>query len=125
MTDMILSERFSGRGCGCIPPGPGRTDHRVRIVWRRSRIWPSTIGAGTRFGYCRNRECGQDHHQDLLAACLDNRSTLKTPGNYNNEIGLPLTLLGLNDEHRACVVELAIAPGEIAQLSRIRSPPPA
>jgi len=66
---------------------------------------------------------GKTTTKDLLAACLDNRSTLKTPGNYNNEIGLPLTLLGLNDEHRACVVELAMrAPGEIAQLSRIAQP---
>jgi UDP-N-acetylmuramoyl-tripeptide--D-alanyl-D-alanine ligase len=66
---------------------------------------------------------GKTTTKDLLAACLDSRQTLKTPGNYNNEIGLPLTLLGLNDEHRACVVELAMrGPGEIAQLSRIALP---
>ncbi len=66
---------------------------------------------------------GKTTTKDLLAACLDGRCTLKTPGNYNNEIGLPLTLLGLNDEHQACVVELAMrGPGEIALLSRIAQP---
>lgn len=65
---------------------------------------------------------GKTTTKDLLAACLGSR-TLKTPGNYNNEIGLPLTLLGLTDEHLACVVELAMrGPGEIALLSGIAQP---
>ncbi|MGE5544183.1 MAG: UDP-N-acetylmuramoyl-tripeptide--D-alanyl-D-alanine ligase [Bacillota bacterium] len=67
---------------------------------------------------------GKTTTKDLLAACLNgNRKTLKTPGNYNNEIGLPLTLLGLEDEHQACVIELAMrGEGEISLLSRIARP---
>jgi len=67
---------------------------------------------------------GKTTTKDLLAACLEGSlSTLKTPGNYNNEIGLPLTLLGLEPGHQACVIELAMrGPGEIAALARIAKP---
>lgn len=67
---------------------------------------------------------GKTTTKDLLANCLEGSLiTLKTPGNYNNEIGLPLTLLGLRDEHQACVIELAMrGPGEISMLSQIARP---
>jgi len=50
-------------------------------------------------------------------------STLATAGNFNNEIGLPLTLLGLASEHQWAVLELGTNnPGEIARLTDICSP---
>ena len=50
-------------------------------------------------------------------------STLSTIGNYNNEIGVPLTLLRLAPEHRWAVVELGTnSSGEIARLAQICSP---
>jgi UDP-N-acetylmuramoyl-tripeptide--D-alanyl-D-alanine ligase len=50
-------------------------------------------------------------------------STLSTIGNYNNQIGVPLTLLRLSPEHAWAVVELGTnSPGEIARLARICSP---
>jgi len=43
-----------------------------------------------------------------------------TPGNLNNQIGVPLTLLGLSAQHRAAVVELGMNhTGEIAGLARM------
>jgi len=48
---------------------------------------------------------------------------LKTEGNLNNLIGLPLTLLGLEDHHSRAVVELGMnRPGEIARLTQIADP---
>ena len=48
---------------------------------------------------------------------------LATAGNFNNHIGVPLTLLRLRPHHRAAVVELGMNhPGEIAQLARLSAP---
>ena len=49
--------------------------------------------------------------------------TLATKGNLNNEIGVPLTLLGLAKIHEWAVVEMGMSnPGEIARLSAIARP---
>jgi UDP-N-acetylmuramoyl-tripeptide--D-alanyl-D-alanine ligase len=48
---------------------------------------------------------------------------LKTEGNLNNEVGLPLTLLRLSAEHQAAVVELGMnAPGEMGRLVALAEP---
>ncbi len=49
--------------------------------------------------------------------------TLTTQGNLNNEIGLPLTLLKLSDQHEWAVVEMGMShSGEIERLTRIALP---
>ena len=60
-----------------------------------------------------------------MAALIVERvfSTLKNPGNFNNLIGLPLSLFQLERNHQAAVLELGMSePGEIARLSRICDP---
>ncbi len=67
---------------------------------------------------------GKTSTKDLVARVLEiSGRVLMTPGNLNNEIGLPLTLLSLNRRHQAAVVEMGMsAPGEIAALTRIARP---
>ena len=48
---------------------------------------------------------------------------LKTGGNFNNLIGLPLTLFRLNDNHDVAILEMGMnRPGEIARLTEIADP---
>lgn len=50
-------------------------------------------------------------------------AVLATQGNFNNDIGLPLTLLRLNAVHRAAVIEMGMNhPGEIAYLTNLARP---
>jgi len=66
---------------------------------------------------------GKTTVKEMLAAILVRKGTvLATQGNLNNEIGLPLTLLRLQEEEFAVVEMGANHPGEIETLSRIAAP---
>ena len=67
---------------------------------------------------------GKTTTKELVAAVLGTRwNTLKPEGSFNNQWGLPLTLLGLGPEHGALVVELGTnQPGEIAALAALAAP---
>ena len=59
----------------------------------------------------------------ILIAASDESQVLATPGNFNNEIGLPLTLGALNSMHKYAVVELGMNhTGELAYLSPLVQP---
>ncbi len=67
---------------------------------------------------------GKTSTKEMAAAILSRtRGVLKNTGNFNNLIGLPLTLLALGAEHEVAVVEMGInVPGEMERLARIGSP---
>jgi UDP-N-acetylmuramoyl-tripeptide--D-alanyl-D-alanine ligase len=67
---------------------------------------------------------GKTTTREMIAAILARRgAVLKTEGNLNNEVGVPLTLLGLLPEHRAAVIEMGMNhPGEIGRLTAIAAP---
>lgn len=66
---------------------------------------------------------GKTSTKDMVASVLSQKyKVLKTQGNYNNEIGLPLTVLGLKDEE-AMVLEMGMNSfGEISILTNIAKP---
>ncbi len=67
---------------------------------------------------------GKTSTKEMLAAIFRRtRNVLKNTGNFNNLIGLPLTLLDLSEEHSIAVVEMGInLPGEMERLAQIGSP---
>jgi len=67
---------------------------------------------------------GKTTSKETIATVLAQRfRTLRSEGNYNNEIGLPLTLLHLTAEHEQVVLEMGMYDlGEIRQLAEIALP---
>ncbi len=67
---------------------------------------------------------GKTTTKDMVASVLGQRfRVLKTEGNYNNELGLPLTLFRLTSQHEMCVLEMGMNHfGEIAYLTQIVGP---
>lgn len=67
---------------------------------------------------------GKTTTKDMTAAVLGARFRVhKTEGNFNNDIGVPLTLLRLEAQHEVCVVELGMDhAGEIDNLARLVEP---
>lgn len=88
---------------------------RLASAWRK-RMPAKVIGITGSNGKTTVRE--------MIANCLSlSAETLATRGNLNNEIGLPLMLLSLSEEHRYAVIEMgANHPGEIAYLTSLAEP---
>jgi UDP-N-acetylmuramoyl-tripeptide--D-alanyl-D-alanine ligase len=87
----------------------------VATGWRR-RFEPLVVGVTGSIAKTSTKEA--------VAAVLARRfNTLRSEGNRNNEVGLPLTVLDLGPEHEAAVLEMGMyVGGEIADLARIARP---
>ena len=87
----------------------------IAKFWRR-QINPRVIGI--------TGSVGKSTTKELAAAVLSQRySTIKNKGNYNNEIGLPLTILQIGRGHQRAVLEMGFyVPGEITFLCDIAQP---
>jgi UDP-N-acetylmuramoyl-tripeptide--D-alanyl-D-alanine ligase len=90
---------------------------RLAAAWRRQFSLPVIAVTGSN---------GKTTTKEMIAAILKaafGDAVLATRGNFNNDIGLPLTLLGLDATHRAAVIEMGMNhPGEIGYLTRIGAP---
>jgi UDP-N-acetylmuramoyl-tripeptide--D-alanyl-D-alanine ligase len=90
---------------------------RLAAAWRARFALPVIAVTGSN---------GKTTTKEMIAAILKvahGAAVLSTRGNLNNDIGLPLTLLGLSAAHRAAVIEMGMNhPGEIAYLAPIGAP---
>ena len=68
--------------------------------------------------------CGKTTTKEMLASIFSlSKNTLATDGNFNNEIGVPLTLLRLSSEHELGIIEMgAAAIGDIEYLCEFTKP---
>jgi UDP-N-acetylmuramoyl-tripeptide--D-alanyl-D-alanine ligase len=83
--------------------------------WRRQHITKVAVLTGS---------SGKTTTKEMTAAILKvSNKTLKNPGNHNNLIGLPVTLLKLEKTHQRAVLEMGMNHrGEIARLTEIANP---
>ncbi len=67
---------------------------------------------------------GKTSTKEMIASVLSQKyAVLKTAGNFNNEIGLPLTIFNIRDEHQVAVLEMGISEfGEMRRLSKMARP---
>jgi len=91
---------------------------QIAAYWRRQFAIPVIGVTGSN---------GKTTVKEMIAAILMAEfgpgNFLATEGNLNNDIGVPLTILRMDQRHRAAVIELGMNhPGEIAQLAAIAQP---
>jgi UDP-N-acetylmuramoyl-tripeptide--D-alanyl-D-alanine ligase len=110
----MLQNRFSGRAAVAVPDTLTALGD-LAAWWRRLHKTPLVAVTGS---------SGKTTTKEMTAAILElSGRTLKNPGNYNNLIGLPLTLLSLDEGTRRVVLEMGMnRPGEISRLTEIADP---
>lgn len=99
------------------------TDTRVGLGalargWRRQFGMPLVAVTGS-----NGKTTVKEMIASIFAAAVGADARLATAGNFNNDIGLPLTLFRLHASHRLAVVELGMNhPGETSELAKIAEP---
>jgi UDP-N-acetylmuramoyl-tripeptide--D-alanyl-D-alanine ligase len=85
-------------------------------IWYRHQLEIKIVGITGSVGKTSTKEF-------ISAVLSQNYQVLKTEGNFNNEIGLPLTILRIRDTHQIAVLEMGISDfGEMHRLSEIARP---
>lgn len=113
-TDSYLEADFT-------PPFCLRVDNTVTALQQIARFWRRKLDLRV-IGITGS--VGKSTTKEMVAEVLSTRfHTLKSPGNLNNEIGLPLTMTRLGYGHEHAVMEMGFyVPGEIAFLCDIALP---
>jgi UDP-N-acetylmuramoyl-tripeptide--D-alanyl-D-alanine ligase len=118
-TAAIVDEQFSHPQAAnaklIIVPDTLKAYQAIGRWWRRQFDIPVIAITGS---------VGKTTTKEIVAAVLGRYGNVhKTQSNYNNEIGVPKTLLGLGPEHDFAVVEMGMRGlGQIAELARIAEP---
>lgn len=144
----IVGSTHDGHGfCGQVVAAGGRglvvneagVEGLPVDAWRGASVFcvavsDTTRALGDMAAYHRRRQparvvaitgsCGKTTTRNMTARVLERRfETLASRKNFNNEIGLPLTLLSLESSHQWCVAEMGMNhPGEITRLAEIAGP---
>ena len=103
------------------PPLCLRVENTVTALQQIARYWRRKLNLRV-VGITGS--VGKSTTKEMAAEVLSTKyRTLKSPGNLNNEIGLPLTILRLSTGHECAVLEMGFyVPGEIAFLCDIALP---
>jgi UDP-N-acetylmuramoyl-tripeptide--D-alanyl-D-alanine ligase len=103
-------------GAFCI-----QVDDPLKALQDAARFWRSKLKVEV-IGITGS--VGKSTTKEVVAEVLSQRyCTLKNKGNLNNEIGLPLTMFSLTEEHERAVLEMGFyIPGEIEFLCNLASP---
>ena len=113
---------FARRLCGferCV-----EVDDTLAALQKLAKAWRENVNP---FVFGITGSSGKTTVKEMLAGVLRHRfgdeAVLATAGNFNNHIGLPLTLLKLNEKHRYAVIEMGMNHfGELFLLTRIAGP---
>ena len=103
-------------GAFCI-----RVDDPLKALQQVAKFWRSKLNVKV-IGITGS--VGKSTTKEVVAEVLSQRyCTLKNKGNLNNEIGLPLTMFSLTEQHERAVLEMGFyVPGEIKFLCDLASP---
>jgi len=113
----VLCERAPEYPAGPYIQVPSCADALKRLAaYYRSTLSIPIIGISGSVGKTSTKE--------MIAAVLAQKyHVLKTEGNFNNEIGLPLTIFRIREEHEAAVLEMGISDfGEMTRLGMMARP---
>ena len=92
--------------------------------YRRQKLAPKVVAITGSNGKTTTKEMAAAIFNEAVLNGQSLRGkVLKTEGNFNNLVGLPLTLLGLRPSHKVAVVEIGTnRPGEVQRLAEIAAP---
>ena len=112
---VALSEK-NVDGCACVVVDDTRKAYLALSGYYRRKFHPILVGVTGSVGKTTTKE--------MIALVLSEKyKTLKTQGNFNNEIGLPRTLFNLDSSYDAAVIEMGMSHfGEISRLSKTALP---
>ncbi len=120
----VLGTRATGAPTVVVPDAQAALQRLARRVLRRRRRWSNRWGLPDLHVVAVTGSQGKTSAKDMLAEVLGAAGqTVATQGSFNNELGLPLTVLRLTEQTRFLVLEMgARGVGHLTELCAIAPP---